>query len=250
MEFTSTRVLKKDVLNRYRGNWITAIKANFLPIISAVFTSFFTMSIAGVTAFLMNHVDSSQVNQAVANTPAGTNTSGSSVAMDFFFNAVVLFFAVGIQYGLLDWLRNQDQKPSWGAPFQTFTKKYFVSTLAMYIFQSIFRFFWTFLLVIPGWIKYYSYSQSYLIYKDAVERNREDSFEFVNFITFSRRLMDGHKARLFLLQFSLIGWYILSFATFGIGFIWLIPYKNGLYAAFYNDLVEKNGRQVLPEIFA
>jgi uncharacterized membrane protein len=61
--------------------------------------------------------------------------------------------------------------------------------------------------------------------------------------------MDGNKARLLGLQISLIGWYILSIITFGIGFIWYVPYRNGLYAAFYKNLVEQRGQQVLPEIF-
>lgn len=50
--------------------------------------------------------------------------------------------------------------------------------------------------------------------------------------------MDGHKWRFFVLQLSFIGWDILACCTFGIGYIWLAPYKNATYAAFYKDLVD------------
>ena len=252
MEYTGIKTLKREVLVRYRGNRITAIKVNIIPIICSIFSGFVLASLAGLVLFLLSQIDVSSLG-SMSGYDQGTGIgsySGSTTAKQFLFQAIAVFFAVGIQYGTLDWLRNQKQDLSWGTPFQTFSRKYFASTLAIFIFQFIFRFLWSILLFIPGWIKYYSYSQAYFLYKEATDRNVSDKFEFVNFITFSRRLMDGNKARLLGLQISLIGWYILSIITFGIGFIWYVPYRNGLYAAFYKDLAEKNGKQVLPEIFA
>ena len=50
--------------------------------------------------------------------------------------------------------------------------------------------------------------------------------------------MVGHKWRLFVLQLSFLGWDILASLSFGIGNLWLTPYKNATYAAFYKDLVD------------
>lgn len=51
--------------------------------------------------------------------------------------------------------------------------------------------------------------------------------------------MNGHKWRLFILQLSFLGWEILNWIVLGLGSIWLIPYKNATYAAFYKDLTAK-----------
>ena len=250
MDQTSNRTLKKEVLELYRGNWITAIKINIIPIVCSIFSGFIIASLIGIILYFFSQIDSSALGtMGNYSQNSGTHYSGRTTAQQFFFQAIVVFFTVGIQYGILDWLRHRNQRLSWGTAFQTFSRKYFTSTLAIFIFQFIFRFLWSFLLIIPGWIKYYSYSQAYFLYKEATDRKISDRFEFVNFITFSRRLMDGNKARLLGLQISLIGWYILSIITFGIGFIWYVPYRNGLYAAFYKNLVEQRGQQVLPEIF-
>ena len=77
---------------------------------------------------------------------------------------------------------------------------------------------WTLLLIIPGIIKTYSYS----INNAAIEKSME--------------MMQGHKLRLFLLHLSFIGWAILAVLTFGIGFLWVIPYAETSQAAFYEDL--------------
>lgn len=55
------------------------------------------------------------------------------------------------------------------------------------------------------------------------------------------KLMKGHKWEFFLLQLSLLGWGLLSVITFGIGFLWFLPYKHTVYRIFYlsisgNDL--------------
>ena len=56
-------------------------------------------------------------------------------------------------------------------------------------------------------------------------------------ITRSRELMDGHKWQLFVLSLTFIGWEILGVLCFGIGLLWVTPYKNAAYAAFYRQLV-------------
>ncbi len=59
-------------------------------------------------------------------------------------------------------------------------------------------------------------------------------------ITKSRRLMDGHKWDLFVLDLSFLGWIILASLTFGIGYLWLHPYMQTTHAEFYRNLVAQN----------
>lgn len=42
--------------------------------------------------------------------------------------------------------------------------------------------------------------------------------------------------KLFLLDLSFIGWLIVSIATLGFGFIWLVPYYNATITSFYEEV--------------
>ena len=57
----------------------------------------------------------------------------------------------------------------------------------------------------------------------------------------SKAMMDGHKADLFVLMLSFIGWTLLGAITFGIAYIWIVPYMSATYVNFYNTI---KGEQV------
>ena len=50
-------------------------------------------------------------------------------------------------------------------------------------------------------------------------------------------LMMGHKGELFWLGLTFLGWCLLAALTGGIGNIFLNPYMNAAYAAFYRDQI-------------
>lgn len=50
----------------------------------------------------------------------------------------------------------------------------------------------------------------------------------------SKELMTNRRGKLFCLQFSFIGWAILSSLTFGIGYLWLLPYMQMAMITFYD----------------
>ena len=49
-------------------------------------------------------------------------------------------------------------------------------------------------------------------------------------------MMKGRKFDLFWLHLSFIGWVILAALTLGIGLLWLVPYAEASFAAFYQDV--------------
>lgn len=51
----------------------------------------------------------------------------------------------------------------------------------------------------------------------------------------SRRLMKGNKGRLFYIQCSYIGWYLLRLCSLGIASLWVGPYLNQIMVTFYLD---------------
>ncbi len=98
------------------------------------------------------------------------------------------------------------------------------------ILMNVYIYLWTLLLIIPGFIKAYSYSMTSYIMVDNPELKYNAAIER------SMAMMDGYKMKLFLLHLSFIGWTLLAICTAGIGFLWLIPYMQQTNAAFYEEL--------------
>ena len=99
---------------------------------------------------------------------------------------------------------------------------------AIFLVQ-LFTILWTLLLIIPGIMKAFSYALTPYILLDEPELTARQA------ITRSCEIMQGRRWKLFCLSLSFIGWGILSLLTFGIGFLWLVPYMNASVAAFYED---------------
>ena len=95
---------------------------------------------------------------------------------------------------------------------------------------SLFTFLWSLLFYIPGIIKSLSYSQTMAI---IAENRGVGALEAINR---SKVMMEGHKADLFVLCLSFIGWLLLGAVTFGIAYIWVGPYIQATLVNFYNDI--------------
>ncbi|WP_125767239.1 DUF975 family protein [Lapidilactobacillus wuchangensis] len=238
-QYKTRAELKREVKDLYRGNWGMAIKLNLVPVIISILAAFvlIIVGIMGIISMSMATTDLSAADILFA------TSSVFTVIGSFFSSAIggiiMVLISTGILFTSLNWLRTQ-QKPD-GAlknAFAVFSGKYFVGTLLTYILVRIFTFLWTLLFIIPGIIKQYAYSQALYIFKDAADNDNNTNVSYFDCITKSRQLMVGHKWRLFVLQLSFIGWDILASLTFGIGNLWLTPYKNATYAAFYKDLVD------------
>ena len=89
---------------------------------------------------------------------------------------------------------------------------------------------WSLLLIIPGIIARYSYAMTGYILAEHPELTADEA------ITSSKAMMEGNRFRLFCLELSFIGWGILCAFTFGIGNLWLRPYKQTAIAAFYREI--------------
>ena len=106
----------------------------------------------------------------------------------------------------------------------------FGTGFAQRFLRTLYTALWTLLFVIPGIIKSLSYAMTPFILEDHPELTASEA------INRSKKLMDGHKMDLFILSLTFIGWDILSALTFGIGFLFLNPYRNAAYAAFYRNI--------------
>lgn len=111
--------------------------------------------------------------------------------------------------------------------------RYFPQWKTMFVaglLQALYVFLWALLLFIPGIIAAYRYSMTGYILAENPELRAGEA------ITRSKEMMKGNKWRRFCLEFSFIGWILLSTVTLGIGWIWLTPYMEAAGAIFYRDL--------------
>ncbi|HEO6942865.1 TPA: DUF975 family protein, partial [Streptococcus agalactiae] len=56
----------------------------------------------------------------------------------------------------------------------------------------------------------------------------------------SRELMNGNKLRLFLLDLSFIGWHFLTIFSFGLVYIYLLPYQTTARLIFYRNITKNS----------
>ncbi len=119
-------------------------------------------------------------------------------------------------------------QPSAGDAFSGFDD--FWAAFKVQFLVGLFTFLWSLLFVIPGIIKTYAYSMSMYI---LAENKGKAALECIDE---SKKMTEGHKMELFVLELSFIGWALLGMVTFGIAYIWVIPYMNATYANAYNSL--------------
>lgn len=89
---------------------------------------------------------------------------------------------------------------------------------------------WALLFVIPGIVAAYRYSMAPYIMAEHPGLSAMEAIEQ------SKQMMAGNKGRLFCLDLSFIGWYLLAALTGGIGYVFLTPYVKAATTAFYLDL--------------
>lgn len=106
----------------------------------------------------------------------------------------------------------------------------FGGTLLLGLLSSLFTFLWGLLLVVPGIVKAYSYSQAFFVKVDHPE------YDWRACMDESIRMMDGHKMDLFVLDLSFLGWYIVGALCIGVGTLWVYPYHMAARTKFYEEL--------------
>lgn len=117
-------------------------------------------------------------------------------------------------------------------------KESFLSSILLSLLTGLLIFLWMLLFIIPGIIKAYAYAMAPYILAE------NPTISITEALDESQEMMKGHKMDLFILGLSFIGWVLLGLITFGIAFIWVIPYINAAHAEFY---LEVSGGNVIAE---
>ncbi len=147
------------------------------------------------------------------------------------FNILVRMpLEVGCQHFFVE---NSKEKVDLGKLKRGFTPYYWRTVGAM-LLRGIYICLWTLLFVIPGIIKSYSYAMVPYIIADNENISPKEA------ITLSRKMMNGNKWKLFVLQLSFFGWGLLSVITLGLlGVFYVQPYFFSTNAEFYLAIKEE-----------
>lgn len=230
----STAELKAEAKASLKGEWKRAILLNAMPTIVRMI--FLLVIVLPILLLAMK----TSVGDVWLHSFSTTNTNGNShLGISFVGSIISALFMSGISWTYLDLIRGTKSKidPLKDA-LRGFQSQFLGGVILLALVTSIFVSLWTLLLVIPGVVKAYAYSQSYFIYYDQFNQTNEKP-KILETITASRQLMKGYKGKLFWLDLTFIGWHLLSIATFGLGYLWLNPYVSATKAAFYNHLVKE-----------
>jgi len=109
-------------------------------------------------------------------------------------------------------------------------------TAGLGFLRMLLVFLWSLLLVVPGIRAAYSYRMAFYLLADHPDWAPGQA------IAESKRLMHGHRWRLFCLDVSFLGWFLLVGVTRGLAGIFVMPYFATANAAFYEDLLDRDGR--------
>ena len=154
--------------------------------------------------------------------------------------AAVIYFVLGSFIGVGYAKFNLNLVDKKNAAFETLFEyfSHWKTTTIARLLRALYVFLWSLLFIIPGIVAGFSYAMTDYILAEDPELTADEA------ISQSKPIMMGNKWRFFCLQFSFIGWDILATLAFGIGHLWLTPYKQAAYAAFYREV---SGTEFYPE---
>ncbi|MDE6863900.1 MAG: DUF975 family protein [Eubacterium sp.] len=121
----------------------------------------------------------------------------------------------------------------------------YLKKLLVVILRQIFLVLWSILLIVPGIIFYYSSYFTSEIMSDNPNLKPTEA------IRLSKKIVEGNRTELFVLELSFIPWYLLTIVTLGFASIYVLPYINTTKALYYENFrmrALQNGR-ITPDDF-
>ena len=152
-----------------------------------------------------------------------------------FVNLVIyIFVSSPFSVGLLKFFtNNQDGNGDIANIFWPFSRlPYYCKCTGVMLLMYIKIFLWSFLLIIPGIMKFYEYRMVPYILFDNPELSVREIFSL------SKEMTYGEKMDIFLLDLSFVGWYLLLWVPL-ISLLWVMPYQLATNAELYLTLREK-----------
>jgi hypothetical protein len=144
------------------------------------------------------------------------------------------FVALPLQVGMRRYfMENRGFKSGFGRLFWAFGHGSYLHIVKIMFIRELKIFLWSLLFIIPGIIKSYEYYMIPYLLSENPNLSTDRAFEL------SRRMTQGEKWEIFVMELSFLGWYLLAIFTCGIGFYFLTPYVEASRAELYEVMREK-----------
>ena len=264
---------KSIALDALRGKWHTAVLTGF---IASLMGANIVSSGGGSSNSSSRNSSAQSIIRDFRATQFWENYGtlimiGIAVLVVWLIVTIVISGAGKLGYATFNLKLVDHKDSSFGDLFSQFHRLW--AGFCMNFFMGLYTVLWSLLFLIPGIIKEFSYAMTPYIMAEHPELTANEA------ITRSREIMDGNKWRLFCLGFSFIGWGLLcslpTLLTLGaitgmayrthsltvflwlipagipsfIGYLFLRPYQETAYAAFYRDVsgTDTTAESTLPE---
>ena len=123
---------------------------------------------------------------------------------------------------------NQTAQPGIGTLLDGFRSGHYVNIVLTMFLRDLFTALWSLLLVVPGIVKHYEYLMVPYIIAENPAMDYKEAFQI------SKQMIDGEKMEAFIMDLSLLGWYLLSAVTCGLLAIFYVnPYVQASFAEMY-----------------
>ena len=194
--------------------------------------------IYGIITFIMSGVQNALVEWALILFQTGAYIDVSQIksliSIAFVFSIIFVILASILDFGYQLFclkISNRDSSMSYGDLFTGI--RYVLKILGLCIMMLIFELLWSALLLIPGIIAGFRYSQALFILAENPDKG------IMQCIRESKEMMKGHKFEYFVLNLSFILWDLLVIVTFGLAAIYVKPYIIVTLANYYNAIKPK-----------
>ncbi len=228
MGFNIERI-KSNAKSHYEVNKWNNVAVVFIVMMLTSLVSGFSSNID--VSELQELVDNSEVDAGVLAAVALAVLGVTSVASMISF--IVNIFVVNVlNLGQLSWFHKSifTDKLDVKVLFEPFRVKYIDNVVTM-LLKNIFITLWSMLFVIPGIIKSYSYSMTEFIKAEYPDVKPTQAIDI------SKKMTEGHKMDLFVLDLNFLGWHLLGVLTCGIvELVYAAPYHNAARAFAYEEL--------------
>jgi uncharacterized membrane protein len=214
---STNKDLMADARMSLSGNWGMAILGYILY---TVLLMSFSMFVFTAVIFV------SMISQL-----GGADAVVATGAMNLFANLVEMLVSGAFMVGFAGFFLGIAQEGAARLELLFIGFQRFWKSFGTYFFYTLFIVLWTLLFIIPGIIATFRYAMAFFIIADDADCGPLEA------ISRSKEMMKGNKWKLFCLHWRFVGWALLAvFFTFGIGFLWLIPYMQTSFAKFYEDV--------------
>ncbi len=218
----------KEVIRNSNPKVLTA---SLLVTVLGILVSYLSGRLVGISGDdalrYLQYLQDGNAEAALTIVLSNTPSTGAQL-VNMLLDAVIIIVGLGFLIFLLNSLRGTS--PDLGNLLDGFN--YWWKVLVLDLVCGLFILLWSLLLVIPGLVAAYRYSMAnYLLIT-------HPEYGVMDCIRESKRLTQGWKAQLFVLDLSFLGWWLLCLVPV-LGWllsIWVTPYRSLSFLQVYEQL--------------